>query len=329
MTKSLGKVLITVKSFLISPQPMKILQDAGCDAVYQDTVWPIDEDLLIEQIREVDALVFGMEPVTRRLLDAAPRLKIIARPGVGYDTVDLAAASAKKIAVTIAPENSESVADFVMGLLLANARGIVEAVSNVRLKHWERVTGAEVWKKTLAIVGLGRIGKGVARRARGFDMRVLAVETYRDEQFAARHGVEFVSLEEALGQADFVSLHTPLTPETANLIDARTIAMMKPGAYLINTARGGLIDEEALAEAVRSGHLAGAAVDVLNVQGAHSNSPLLTTPGIIVTPHMATYSREAQERVAISVARSVVTALRGERPMNVVNPEIYGSAVKL
>ena len=321
----LGKVLITAKSFLISPEPMKILQDAGCEAVYQDAVFPVNEDLLIEQIRGADALVFGMEPVTKRLLDAAPRLKVIARPGVGYDTVDLEAASANKIAVTIAPENNESVADFVIGLMLASARGIVDAVSNTRQRRWERVTGTEIWNKAIAIVGLGRIGKGVAKRARGFDMRVLAVETYRDEQFAAQHGVEFVSLVEALSQADFVTLHTPLTPETADLINARTIALMKPGAYLINTARGGLIDEQALAEAVLSRHLAGAAVDVLKVQGTHSTSPLLSTPGILVTPHMATYSREAQKRVAISVAHSVVTALKGERPQNVVNPEIYAS----
>jgi D-3-phosphoglycerate dehydrogenase len=323
--KMLGKVLITAKSFLISPEPMKILQDAGCEAVYQDAVFPVNEDLLIEQIRGADALVFGMEPVTKRLLDAAPRLKVIARPGVGYDTVDLEAASANKIAVTIAPENNESVADFVIGLMLASARGIVDAVSNTRQRRWERVTGTEIWNKAIAIVGLGRIGKGVAKRARGFDMRVLAVETYRDEQFAAQHGVEFVSLVEALSQADFVTLHTPLTPETADLINARTIALMKPGAYLINTARGGLIDEQALAEAVLSRHLAGAAVDVLKVQGTHSTSPLLSTPGILVTPHMATYSREAQKRVAISVAHSVVTALKGERPQNVVNPEIYAS----
>jgi D-3-phosphoglycerate dehydrogenase len=283
----------------------------------------------MEQIRDVDALVFGMEPVTERLLGAAHRLKIIARPGVGYDTVDLAAASANKIAVTIAAgANNESVSDFVLGLMLASSRGIVGAVENVRQKRWDRVTGTEVWNKTIAIVGLGRIGKGVAKRARGFDMRVLAVETYRDEQFAAQYGVEFVTLEEALAQADFVSLHTPLTPETADMINARTIALMKPGAYLINTARGGLIDEDALAEAVRSGHLAGAGVDVLKVQGAHSTSPLLSTPGILVTPHMATYSRESQERVALSVAHSVVTALKGERPPNVVNPEIYSFAVK-
>jgi D-3-phosphoglycerate dehydrogenase len=328
MTKSLGKVLITAKSFLISPEPMKILREAGCEAEYKDAVFPVNEGRLIEQVRKIDALVFGMEPVTRRLLDAAPNLKIIARPGVGYDTVDLAAASAKRVVVTIAPENNESVADFAFGLLLASARGIVKAIGNCRERRWERVTGAEVWNKTIAVVGLGRIGKGVAKRARGFDMRVLAVENCRDEQFAAQHGVEFVSLEEALRQADFVSLHTPLTPETANLMNVRTLAMMKPGSYLINTARGGLIDEEALVEAVRCEHLAGAAVDVLKEQGANSSSPLIGVPGILVTPHMATYSREAQERVAISVAHSVVAALKGERPPYVVNPEIYTPAVK-
>ncbi len=320
-----GKVYITAKSFQTSREALKILEDAGCEVEFGTTAFPVNEDLLIEKVRDIDALVFAMEPVTRRLLDAAPRLKVIARPGVGYDTVDLAAATAKKIPVTIAAgANNESVADFVFGLLLASARGIVGAVEGVRQKRWDRFTGTEIWNKTLAIVGLGRIGKSVAKRARGFDMRVLAVERYRDETFAAQHGVEFVSLEEALRQADFVSLHAPLTAETADLINARTLAMMKPGAYLINTARGGLIDEPALVESVRGGHLAGAAVDVLKQQGATSTSPLIGEPGILVTPHMATYSQESMERVSISVARSVVAALSGERPPHVVNPEIYG-----
>jgi phosphoglycerate dehydrogenase-like enzyme len=275
------------------------------------------------QLGDVDALVFTLEPTTRRVLDAAPRLKVVARPGVGFDTVDVAACSARRIPVTVAPVNDQSVADFTLGLMLNAARGITTAVNSVQQHGWERVTGSEVWRKTLTLIGMGRIGKGVAQRARGFDMRVLAVDSYRDAAFAAHYGIEYVDLERGLREADFVSLHAPLTPETDGLINAQRIALMKHGAYVINTARGGLIDEVALAEAVRSQRLAGAAVDVLRVQGANSTSPLIGVPGIIVTPHMATFSAEAMARVAMMVAQNIVTVLAGGRPEGVVNPEVY------
>jgi phosphoglycerate dehydrogenase-like enzyme len=319
---SLGRVLVTAGSVKGSPAALQFMRDAGCEVIVRDTPLPWSEDWLVEQARDVSALMFAMEPVSARLLEAAPLLKIIARPGVGYDTVDIAAATRQGVAVTIAAGgNDQSVADFTLGLLLAAARGIPAAVASVQQHGWERSTGTEIWGKTLAIVGLGRIGRAVAKRARGFDLRVLAVSASRDEAFAREHGVEFATLDDALAQADFVSLHAPLTPATENLIDASAIARMKRGAYLINTARGGLVDEVALAAAVRSGHLAGAAVDVLRQQGAGSPSPLIGVPGILVTPHMASFAREAMARVAMSAATSVVAALRGERPQGLVNPE--------
>lgn len=318
---SRGRVLVTAKSVAGSAEALKLIEDAGHEVVVADTPLPISEDWLIEQAREVDALVFAMEPVSQRLLEAATRLKVIARPGVGYDTVDLDAATRRGVLVTVAAgTNDQSVADFTFGLMLHATRSIATAADSVRQGRWERVTGTEIWGKTLAIVGVGRIGKGVARRARGFDMRVLAVNQDRDEAFAREHGIRYVSLEEALREADFVSLHAPLTAETQDLINARTLALMKRGAYLVNTSRGGLVDEPALAEAVRSGHLSGAAVDVLKVQGAGSPSPLINVPGITVTPHMATFTRESMDRVAMSVARSVIATLQGQRPEHIVNP---------
>lgn len=320
----MGKVLITARSVASSDRALAAMRDAGLEVVVRAPSPPGNEDGLIEQVRDVDALVVAMEPVSKRLLDAAARLRIVARPGVGVDTVDLAAATQRGVVVTVAAgANDASVADFTLGLLLAAARGIVPASASVQARGWERCTGTEVWRKTLAIIGLGRIGQGVARRARGFDMRVLAVSRRRDEAFAAAHGVEHVSLDEALAQADFVSLHAPLTPDTEKLIDARALARMKRGAFLVNTSRGALVDEPALAEAVRSGHLAGAAVDVLVEQGAGSPSPLIGVPGILVTPHMATFSRESMERVAMSVADSVVAALQGRRPAGIVNPDAW------
>jgi phosphoglycerate dehydrogenase-like enzyme len=322
---SLGKVLVTAKSVSGCEAAVQSMRDAGCEVVIEATPQPFDEDRLIELIertRDVAGLVFAMEPVSDRLLARASALKVIARPGVGYDNVDIGAATRRGIPVTIAAgANDQSVADFTFGLLLMSARGLMDGALSVQRGGWERSTGTEVWRKTLAIVGLGRIGQGVAKRARGFDMRVLAVSRRRDDAFAAAHGIEFVELDQALREADFLSLHAPLTAETENLIDAKALAAMKRGATLINTSRGGLVDEPALAAAVRSGHLAGAAVDVLRIQGAGSASPLIGVPGIVVTPHMASFSRDAMERVALSVARSVIAALKGDRPSGLVNPE--------
>lgn len=319
-----GKVLVTAKSVAQSANALNVIKQAGHEVIVLTTPLPVDEQWLVEQVCDVDALVFTMEPMNARVLDAAMRLKVIARPGVGYDNVDLDAATRNGVIVTVAAgTNHQSVADFTFGLLLAATRGIPKAAESVRQQGWERVTGTEVWNKKIAIIGLGRIGKEVARRARGFDMEVVVVTRNPDHEFARQHGIRYVSSEEALREADFVSLHAPLTPDTENLIDARAIARMKPGAYLINTSRGGLVDEQALADGVRSGHLAGAAVDVLRVEGAGSPSPLIGVPGIIVTPHMATFTRESIERVSMSVARSVVTALQGGRPEHVVNPAVF------
>lgn len=323
---NLGKVLVTAQSVLGCEAAMRLMRDAGCEVVVKSTPLPWNEDWLLEQTRDVAGLIFAMEPVSARLIEQATELRIIARPGVGYDTVDIDAATRNGVAVTVAAgTNDQSVADFTLGLLLMASRSLMQGASSVAQHGWTRTTGTEVWGKTLALVGLGRIGQAVARRARGFDMRVLVVTAHpsRHAEFAAANGLEFADLESALREADFVSLHAPLTPETANLLDAAALARMKPGAFVVNTSRGGLIDEEALAQAVRSGHLAGAAVDVLKVQGAGSTSPLIGVPGIIVTPHMATFSRESMQRVALAAATSVVCALRGERPSSLVNPAAW------
>ncbi len=318
---SLGKVLITAASVKGCAPALQMMRDAGCELVLETTPPSLSEDWSIEKAQGAAALVFAMEPVTARVLEAAPQLRIVARPGVGYDTVDIAEATRRKIAVTIAAgTNHQSVADHAFGLLLTAARGLVTAVNSVQAHGWERPTGVDIWRKTLAVIGYGRIGQAIAQRARGFDMRVLVV-TPRPGPPA--EGIEFVSLDEALAQTDFVTLSAPLNPATENMINARTLATMKPGAILVNVARGGLIDEAALAEAVRSGHLAGAAVDVLRQQGASSPSPLIGVPGILVTPHMGSLTRETMQRVGLSVATSVIAALRGERPAHVVNPEVY------
>lgn len=319
-----GKILVTARSVANTPAAIEAMRSAGHEVIIATSPMPFDLGWIAEQMRGIDALVFAMEPVSAEALEKADRLRIIARPGVGYDTVDLEAATRKGVIVTIAAgTNNQSVADFTLGLLLQATRGIAIAAESVQQKGWERVTGTEVWGKKLAIIGMGRIGKGVAQRARGFDMDVLAVSPRRDDDFARMHGVRYVSFDEAIEQADFVSLNAPLTQETVGLIDARVLARMKRGAYVINTSRGGLVDEAALAEAVLSGHIAGAAVDVLQTQGAGSPSALIGVPGIIVTPHMATFTKEATQRVAMSVAHSIITALHGGAPEHIVNPAAW------
>ena len=220
---TLGKVLVTAGSVKGSAAALEFLRGAGCDVKIETTPLPMDEKWLIEQTHDIDGVIFAMEPVSSRLLDATKRLRIIARPGVGYDTVDMTAATRNGVAVTIAAgTNDQSVADFTIGLLLLATRGIMTAAQSMGERRWDRVTGTEAWNKTLAIIGLGRIGKGVAKRARGFDMRVLAVAHTQDHEFAKEHGVEFITLDEALREADFVSLHAPLTPQTENLINEQT-----------------------------------------------------------------------------------------------------------
>ncbi|MCP5145951.1 MAG: phosphoglycerate dehydrogenase [Gammaproteobacteria bacterium] len=318
-----GNVLITAESVASCRPALDRLEQAGCrvDVV---TGRKFEERWFIDCARDAHALVFSMDPIGARIIDALPHLKIIARPGVGLDTVDVAACTRRRIPVTIASGlNAESVADYTFGLLLAAARGIVDSTLSCRQRQWTRYTGTEVWNKTLTIVGPGRIGRAVARRARGFDMRVLGVTRTSTAGVLEPDGIELVDLATGLASADFVSLHAPLTPATRHLMNRERLALLRPGAFLINTARGGLVDEHALVEALQAGHVAGAAVDVLEDEGAGSSSRLPGTPGVLVTPHTATYTREAVTRVSISVADAIIAVLQGGRPQHVANPEIY------
>jgi phosphoglycerate dehydrogenase-like enzyme len=322
LSASLGKVLVTAESVYSSRDALKYLEEAGCEVTVKRPPSPSEANWLREHVGDFAGLIVAMEPLTREVLQAAHQLKVIARPGVGYDTVDISVASARGIAVTVAAGlNHQSVADFTLGLLLLMARGIGTASADVQRGKWQRETGTEVWCKTLLLFGFGRIGQAVAQRARGFDMRVLVTTRTRIPPETA--GVMPVTLEEGLARADFVSLHAPLTEATKNIINARTLALMKPATYLINTARAGLVDELALASAIRRGALAGAALDAIQNPGANSDSPLIGIPGILITPHMATFAREAMARVALSAVQSVVTVLKGGRPSGLINPEVF------
>ena len=258
--------------------------------------------------------------VTDELLAAAPRLRVVGRAGVGVDNIDVEAATRRGVLVMNTPGgNAVSVAEHAIALLLALARRIPQFDAATRAGRWEKSSaGIEVRGKTLGLVGLGRVGAEVARRARALEMRVGAHDPYISENFARDAGVDLVSLEELLRRADFISLHAALVPATERLINAATLAQMKPGARLINTARGELVDEAALADALRSGRLAGAALDVFAVEPPGA-SPLLGLPNVIATPHVAGSTQEAQEEVGVLIAQQVRDYLTDGTLRNAVN----------
>lgn len=301
------------------------LRDAGIVLMEPCVDEPLEGDRLVSALRDADAVIASTERYTSDVLKQLPRLKIIARWGVGYDSIDLDAATQLGIVVTNTPGLvTEAVADLTIALMLAIARRIVDAVVAMREGSWRAYRGVSVWGKTLGIIGCGRIGTAVARRAIGFGMKVLGYDI-RPSDEARAVGIEFVTLEELLRSADYVSLNAALTQENRGLIGERELRMMKPTAFLINTARGPLVDEDALIRALREGWIAGAALDVYAVEPLPREHPLRTLPNCICTPHMATTELETAIQVSNCVAQCLLDALNGRIPKYVVNTEVVGS----
>lgn len=274
--------------------------------------------------RDASAILARLGTVTSGVIAAAPRLRIVARHGAGVDAVDLAAATGQGIVVTTTGNlNAAAVAEYAFALLLTLARRTREADAGMRAGAWARdpLVGLELDGRTLGIIGLGAIGQRVARQALGFGMQVLARRSPRAECQVA--GVECVPLPELLARADIVSLHLRLSPETAGLLDAAAIAAMRPGALIVNTARGELIDEAALIGALASGHLGGAALDTFAAEPLAPDSPLRRAPNVVLSPHVAGQTEAALERVARAAATAVLEELAGRRPAHVFNPDAY------
>jgi D-3-phosphoglycerate dehydrogenase / 2-oxoglutarate reductase len=323
------KVLITARYFAVDPEPLELLRAHGCELVHSELDWTlgdgnVSEGRAIELLQDVDAAIISSLPVTARVLAHARTLKVIAIRGVGYDSVDIAATTARGIPVIIAPGFTESVADYTFALMLAVTRRVALADRIVRDGRWEVLVSTNICGKTLGIVGLGRIGKAVARRAHGFDMTILATDVVQDEAFARQYGVTYLPLPELLQRADIVSINAPLNGETRHLIDDLALGLMKPTAVLINTARGGLVDEHALAAALREGRLAGAGLDVFHYEPLLHN-PFASLDNVVLSPHLAAYSREGLRETGLLAAQGVVAVLSGGRPAPavVVNPEVY------
>ncbi len=277
---------------------------------------------LISRIGDYDALIVrSATKVTAPVIEAARSLKVIGRAGVGVDNIDLEAATRRGIVVVNAPDgNTIAAAEHSLALMLALARNIPQGDAGLKQGRWERkhLVGVELKQKTLGILGLGRIGSAVARRAQAFDMICLGYDPYISAEQADRLGVELVPLKTLLERSDFLTIHMPLTNDTRHLLDAKALALMKPGVRIINVARGGLIDEAALAEALKTGRIAGAAVDVFEEEPAIS-SPLLDCPNVVLTPHLGASTEEAQLHVAVDVAEAIANFLAGGLPNNAVN----------
>jgi D-3-phosphoglycerate dehydrogenase len=306
------------------------IAEAGVDLLRRHFDVDVDGDSdLTQAIGGYDAIVIrSATKLTAELIDRAERLKVIGRAGVGVDNVDVAAATRRGIVVANAPESTVvSAAEQTIGLMVALARNIPQAHAALKQGRWERErwAGVELAGKTLGLIGFGRIGRQVGRRALGLGMRVVAHDPFVADERFRELGVERVeTLDEVLAAADVLSLHSPLTPETERMIDAAAIGRMKDGARLVNAARGPLVDEQALAEAIRSGKLAGAALDVFSAEPYAGE--LLELDEVVVTPHLAASTGEAQDRAGVIVAEQVVAALEGGLVTNAVNIPIVDAA---
>lgn len=282
------------------------------------------EDLLSRMADANGLVVRSATSVDRELLEAAPELRVIGRAGIGVDNIDVTAATERGVLVVNAPHaNTISAAEQTMTLMLAQARNTARAHASLTSGHWDRkdFQGVELHGKTVGIIGLGKIGTLVAQRCAAFGMHVMAYDPFVTEERARRLGVALVSLDELLGSSDFISIHLPKTPETVNLIGGDNIAKLKPGVRIVNTSRGGIINETDLAKAIDEGIVAGAALDVFEVEPT-TESPLFSLPGVVVTPHLGASTTEAQDKAGIDVAEAVAAALAGELVLSAVNVDL-------
>ncbi|MFS0779945.1 phosphoglycerate dehydrogenase [Neobacillus sp. 3P2-tot-E-2] len=305
------KILITPRSYgffdegqilkQFDPNQFEILREIG----------PFRENELAERLKGVHAAIVGTDQVTKKVLEAADQLELIVKYGVGLDNIDLEFAKEKGIKVENTPGvNTEAVADYTFGLLLSLARQIHISDMEIRQGLWKKRTGTEIYQKTIGILGLGAIGKSIARRAYGFNMKILAYDLYQDKSFANQFEVTYCELEEIIEQSDVICIHLPLNNETKHLINKNSLAKMKPNTFIINTARGGIIDEKAIYEAIKEKRIAGAAIDVFEEEPL-KNSPLAELENIILTPHNASASEEATQRMTTQTTDKVLRFYQG------------------
>jgi phosphoglycerate dehydrogenase-like enzyme len=318
------KVLITPATLAGVEAPyLQVLRDAGFEIAFPPVVRQLTEDEILRELDGVRASLAGSEPYTRRVLAAHPQLRVIARAGVGYDAVDVAAATDCGVAVCIAPgTNQDAVAEHTFALILALAKNLVSQHLGTKAYEWPRQANLPLRGRTLGVAGLGRIGKAVALRGAAFGMPLLAYEPVPDLPFCQQYGITLVPFERLLAESDYLTLHVPLTPESKHLMNRRTLALMKPTAFLVNTARGGLVCEADLLEALRARRIAGAGLDVFEHEPP-GKTALFDQENVVLTPHAAGVDLQSRDDMAMSAAQSIVALSRGGWPAAaVVNPEV-------
>lgn len=305
------KVLVTARSFgTADNKARELLEKNGCLVKKLDQKDGLIPDQLEKELPDADAVIAGLENYSKDMLAAAGKLKVISRYGVGYDNVDLKAATDKGIAVTITPgANGDSVADLAVALMMDCARNVTVMNNGIKGRNQIRPSGLEMWEKTLGIVGAGRIGKGVGRRCRGFNMKILCFDQYVDQAFAEECGASYVDFNTLLQESDFITIHSPLTDETKNMFSYEQFDMMKTDAILVNTARGGIVDEEALFDALKNGKIRAAALDATVEEPPYDN-PLCTLDNCLLTPHAGAATREASSRMSLMAAQNLLDILR-------------------
>ncbi len=314
------KVLVTILEHIDkSLDVLSILEKENCEVVKSPYPHPVGEKDLLKIIPEMDAIITGSDEITRRVIQAARKLKVISKYGVGVEKIDVAAATSKRIVVAYA-SNQSAVADLTIGLMFCLCRRICEANASVKAGEWRRpLVGVETWQKTLGVVGAGRVGQTVIKRVKGFEMEVLVYDVYRNEKIAKELGFEYTSLERLLKESDLVTIHVPLNNKTRGLIGEKEMRLMKPSAYLINTARGGIINETALYEALEEKRLAGAALDTHTQEPPPEDAPLLKLNNVIVTPHIGSDSRETLSKMSSVAVENILRVLKGEKPLYALN----------
>jgi D-3-phosphoglycerate dehydrogenase len=310
------RLLVTPTSYGKNDARLKTDLEAKVgDVTYNPTGKPLTSAQVRDLLPGIDGYIAGLDAIDAAALAGADRLKVIARYGVGVDNVDVVAAKARKIVVTNTPgANSVSVAELALGLMLALARQIPEAVEAVHLGKWPRYAGLSLEGKTIGILGLGAIGRQLVRRLQGFDCRIVAHDPFVDAASASAMGVQLTGMDEVLAQADFLSLHMPLLPETRGVVNDEFLGRMKPGAFLINTARGEVIDETALLRALQRGHLRGAGLDTFAREPPDPENPLLKLPQVVATPHLGAMTDGATSNMGWMAMQDCLAVLKNEEP---------------
>jgi len=280
---------------------------------------PYKKEEMLKLIKDVDGIIIGIDELSAEIIEEANELKVISKYGIGLDNIDINMATNKKIVVTNTPTaNVDAVADLTFGLILSLARRVPEADRKTKGAKWGKIIGKSVWEKTIGIIGLGKIGRQVVKRAKGFEMNILVFDIVKDKKFAQKYGIKYVDLEKLLRQSDYITIHIPLNDATRNMISYEELEKMKKDAFLINTSRGGIVDEKALYDALRDNKLRGAALDVYNNEPLRE-SPLKELDNVIMTPHIGAYTEEAIENMSIQAAQNLIDVLEGREPQNRVN----------